>query len=84
MKLVTYPEKKSSIRAIDKGTIYDVTGKLRSITRTIERGEEGHITDAIVIIRRDNGSIGSFHLGSGNRERTHHMVCTVQNRLEPA
>lgn len=75
---------KSRIRAIDQGTVYDVTGKMREITRRIEQGKEGTITDVVIILRGSNGSIGSFHYGTGSRERSHHMVDTTKNRLEPA
>jgi hypothetical protein len=74
----------SCLRAIDQGTIYDVTGKLRGLARSIDRGEEGDITDAVVILRGKNGSVGSFHYGNGSRERAHYLISTVKNRLEPA
>jgi hypothetical protein len=74
----------SRLRTVDQGTTYDVTGKLRWLARAIDRGDEGDITDAVVITRSANGSIGSFHWGKGNRERSHHMVSTVKNRLEPS
>ena len=76
--------KNSRIRAIDQGTVYDVVGSMRQVVRRIENGKEGRITDAIVILRGSNGSIGSFHYGTGTRERSHYMVETVKNRLEPA
>lgn len=75
--------RKSRLRAIDQGTIYDVTGNMRRLARAIDRGDEGEITDAVVITRRSNGSIGSYHYGPGPRERSHHMVSTVKKRLEP-
>lgn len=76
--------KKSGIRAIDRGTVYDLTGKLRWLTRDIESGKHGHITDVVIISRAANGSIGSFYFGNEPRERAHYMVSTVKNRLEPS
>ena len=40
--------KKSGIRAIDKGTCYDVPGKLRKLAREIEKGKHGEVRGAIV------------------------------------
>jgi hypothetical protein len=76
--------RKHSIRCVDQGTVYDVTGKMRSLVRSIENGEEGTITDVVIIARRNNGSIGSYHYGHGNHELAHWMVSTVKNRLEPS
>lgn len=85
MNLATKKQvRKSRIRAIDQGTLYDVTGKMKHLTRQIEQGKEGRVTDTVIIIRRDNGSIGSFHFGTGNPTVSHHLVSTVKNRLEPA
>lgn len=77
-------KKAGGLRAIDQGTIYDVPGKMKNLARSIERGEEGTITDAVIVIRNANGSIGTFQFGPGNRERSHHMVSVAKNRLEPA
>ena len=83
MKIIPVPQKRRNIRAIDEGTIYDVTGKMRAMVREMERGEEGTITDAVIIIRRNNGSIGTRHFGPGGREIAHWMVSTAKGRLEP-
>jgi hypothetical protein len=76
--------KRSGIRAVDQGTVYDVTGKMRWLTREIESGKQGHITDVLIVTRASNGQIGSFAFGTSHRERAHHMITTVKNRLEPA
>lgn len=83
-KLKTALKAKRGIRAIDRGTIYDVSGQLRGLARDIDKGDEGAITDAVCIIRRENGSVGSFHWGGSGRAIAHHMVSTVKNRLEPS
>lgn len=75
---------KHGIRAIDQGTPYDLTGKLRWLARDIESGKQGDITDIVVITRERNGQIGSFGWGTGFRAQAHHMVSTVKNRLEPS
>lgn len=75
---------KHGIRAIDQGPPYDLTGKMRWLARSIDRGDEGDITDVVVITRARNGKIGSFGWGPNFRETAHHMVSTVKNRLEPS
>ena len=83
-KLKTQLKAKHGIRAIDEGTPYDITGKMRWLARRIDHGEEGDITDVVVITRNRNGQIGSFGWGTGFRAQAHHMVSTVKNRLEPS
>ena len=75
---------KRSLRAIDQGTRYDITGLLRRQARAIERGEHGHITDAVLITRDTDGRVRSFHFGTNSAERSHWMAATVANRMEPA
>ncbi len=76
--------KRSSIRAIDKGTLYDVPGKLRKMARAIERGEHGDVRNGIVILAKTNNQCDSFMLGKGDRVYAHWMTSTIKNRLEPA
>lgn len=80
----TAGKKKAKLRAIDRGTVYDVPGEMKALARSIDRGEHGEVTDCVVIVRNSDGHIGSFNYGRGNRERAHHMVSTVKNRLEPS
>lgn len=40
--------KKSGIRAIDRGTRYDVSGKLRAMARAIEAGKYGDVKHAVL------------------------------------
>jgi hypothetical protein len=83
-KLKARLKAKRGIRAIDEGTPYDITGKMRWLARRIDHGDEGDITDVVVITRNRNGQIGSFGWGTGFRAQAHHMVSTVKNRLEPS
>jgi hypothetical protein len=48
-------KKKAKLRAIDRGTRYDITGKMRNLIRTIERGEIKP-RDIIILTRESNGS----------------------------
>jgi hypothetical protein len=80
--------KKSNLRVIDKGTRYDVSGNLRSLTREIESGKISP-RDVIVLTREavaNNVScrIGMRHFGTGSTEELHWMLSTALNRIEPA
>jgi len=79
--------KKASIRAIDQGTLYDVTGKLRQLTREIERGERGKVRNVVIIleqIKPDSTRIAVCHYGESSRATAHWMTATALNRMEPA
>ena len=76
--------KRSSIRAIDQGTLYDIPGKLRKLARAIENGEIGEVRDAVLILSNTSNQISSYALGKSDRIRAHWMVTTVKNRLEPS
>lgn len=81
-------KKKSPIRAIDKGTRYDITGLMRRTERQIERGEFGDVSDAVILLRQRgaDGSVGvkMYHFGTGTTDQVHFMLATGQNRIEPA
>lgn len=79
----------AKLRAIDKGTRYDVTGCLRKFIRRIENGELKNVTDVLVVARRIEGLNGRkeitfHHYGSASTEEIHWMVSTAKNRIEPA
>jgi hypothetical protein len=40
----------SKLRAIDRGNVYDITGKLRRLIHQIENGKHGKVTDVIAAI----------------------------------
>lgn len=64
------PPKKAKLRAIDRGTRYDVTGSLKRIARQIERGEHGDVRDVVVIYRSMLGHgaqrVNTYHFGTGD------------------
>jgi hypothetical protein len=81
-------KKKAKLRAIDRGTRYDITGKMRNLIRTIERGEIKP-RDIIILTRESNGSglqqkTGMYHFGAGDEQVMHWMLSTAKNRIEPA
>lgn len=89
MKLIKIPKKKNSLRAIDQGTIYDITGQLRRTTRELERDIDGKVCDVVMIVARKNHgqrgmSIDTYHWGTGDKARAHWMLSTAKNRIEPA
>jgi hypothetical protein len=73
--------KKSNIRAIDQGTPYDVTGRMRRLVRDVEAGHYGEVTDAIVILRGKNGksvNIQPFFYGKSETEVLYFMASRAQ------
>jgi hypothetical protein len=46
--------RRSRLRAIDDGTVYDAATKLIKLARDIRDGKEGQVTDCIVIVRIAN------------------------------
>lgn len=70
-------KKMASIRVIDKGTCYDVPGKLRKLARQIERGEWGDATDVVFSLRyqrKGETRIQSFAAGKSNPETLYYMA----------
>jgi len=58
--------KKSGIRAIDKGTSYDVSGKLRKLAREIEKGDHDEVRGALVgIISQKDGKMRANYISCG-------------------
>lgn len=79
---------KPKLRAIDRGTRYDITGKMRSLIRRIESGEI-QPRDVVIVTRetteRRNCSayVGMHHFGFGSVEDIHWMLATAQGRIQP-
>lgn len=76
----------AKLRAIDKGTVYDVTGRMRSLVRRIESGEI-RATDVIIVTHdAEKGYTGitTHHYGPSSVEKSHWMLATALNRIEPA
>jgi hypothetical protein len=81
-------KKISKLRVIDRGTRYDVSGKLRRLVRQIESGEIKP-RDVIVLttetVRNNAGPrIIMHHYGTGTEADMHWILATAQNRIEPA
>jgi hypothetical protein len=58
--------KKSGIRAIDKGTNYDVPGKLRKLAREIEKGVHDEVRGALVgITSQKDGKMHANYIAVG-------------------
>lgn len=77
---------KNKLRAIDQGTRYDVTGMLRKLERKIERGEQGKVSDVMVIVRtvEDGGGVGVevFHYGNGGIDKAYYMVDSAKGQIQ--
>lgn len=73
--------KRRSIRAIDQGTVYDIPGRLITVARDIHKATPARVTDATVILRREDGSVDSYHLGPGGRELQHWMASAITKKL---
>lgn len=79
----------AKIRAIDQGTVYDKTGRMRKLVRDIESGKHGAVTDIVCCIaHRDHNGRGigvtAFHFGPGGAPTAHWILSTAKNSLEPA
>lgn len=76
-------KKKTSMRAIDRGTVYDIAGKLKNLARSIESGEIVCATDAIVVIRcgRDGRDYRTFGFGQGDPAEQHLMASVFASRM---
>lgn len=73
-------QKKRSVRAIDRGTVYDIRGELLRASR----GLSTEVTDVVMVERHRDGCIKTFHWGAGGRPTAHWMLSTAKNRVEPA
>ena len=76
------------LRAIDRGTRYDITGRMRKIIRDIENGEIKP-RNVLVITTESNGTncmpkVVLYHLGPGLIEEAHWMLSTAKTRIEPS
>lgn len=76
-----------TLRAIDRGTRYDIAGCLRGLVREIESGEIKP-RDVVVITREslaNNKSckVGLRLYGTGSTEDVHWMLSTAKARVEP-
>jgi hypothetical protein len=65
------------IHAIDVGTAYGIVPRMKSIVGQIEREEQGRFTDVIVIARRHDGTIRSWHTGVNGTDVAISMAARV-------
>jgi hypothetical protein len=76
----------AGIRAIDQGTSYDVTGKIRQKVREIEHGTWGRVTDAILLIRYIDPELGvcshGFNIGPGTIDTLYYLTSRHLNKLQ--
>jgi hypothetical protein len=71
----------SKLRPINKGNVYDVTGKLRRLVHEIESGKLGEVTDVVAAIRciRDKKtSVQTIFTGTSQPEILHYMACRLE------
>ncbi|MGA9668396.1 MAG: hypothetical protein WBQ94_04265 [Terracidiphilus sp.] len=77
----------SKLRAIDKGTCYDIPGKLRRVVHEIESGKHGEVTDVILAIRcvRKNSRVAltSIFTGKSQPEILHYMATYLVKEMQP-
>jgi hypothetical protein len=78
---------KAKLRAIDRGTRYDITGMMRNLVRRIENGEINP-RDVAIVTREATGPNQScevilHHYGTASTEELHWMLATAQGRIEP-
>ena len=71
----------SKLRPINKGNVYDVSGKLRKLVHEIESGKLGEVTDVIAAIRctkEKKTAIQTIFLGTSQPEVLHYMACRLE------
>lgn len=70
----------SKLRVIDRGNVYDVSGKLRKLVHEIESGKLGHVTDVIAAVRSvdKKTEIRTIYLGKSQPEVLHYMACRLE------
>ena len=81
-------KKRSNLRVIDRGTRYDVIGKLRTLVREIERGEVKPRDVIVLTTETYQNNTGPrvimHHFGTGTEADMHWMLATAQTRIEPS
>lgn len=76
-------KKLKSIRAVDRGTVYDIPGKLKNLARSIESGQMEDVTECIVITKggKDGRDYRTFGFGQGNAAEQHLMGSVFVSRM---
>jgi hypothetical protein len=78
------PIEKPKLFSIQHGSYYDIPGRLHRMARSIDSGEYGNVTDALVILRYQDEnrlSVKGFHYGTSNVEVAQSMASRVFTRL---
>lgn len=71
----------AKLRPIDKGNVYDISGKLRRLVHQIESGKHGEVTDVVLAIRKiqDNKTeVSTAFYGKSQPEILHYMACLLE------
>lgn len=77
-------KKKTKLRAIDQGTVYDIPGKLINLARQVRSGELQGVSDVMVVAKtheKDGYHYHVFGFGCGEPAVQHHMLATGAKRL---
>jgi len=77
------PQRQKTI-SIVRGSFYDVAGRVQRMGRSIEAGEYGDVTDAVVVLRfHDEGrlNVKGFHYGASSCEVAQSMMHRVLTRM---
>lgn len=75
--------KSSRLRVIDKGTHYDVPGRMKRLARLIEAGEFGEATDVVCVVRsKKDGDIQirPYFYGKSGTGELHYMLSRAADR----
>lgn len=78
------PMVREKVCTIQRGNYYDIPGRMKRMARSIEAGEYGNVTDALLILRyQDEGrlNVKGFHYGTSNVEVAQSMCSRVFTRL---
>lgn len=85
VKWIRKPAKKGSLRAINQGTRYDITGNLRRLARAIERGDHGAVKQVVVGVRHDEldgqRCVTTFGFGNETIPEMAYTVALMEQRL---
>ncbi len=71
----------AKLRPIDKGNVYDISGRLRKLVHEIESGKHGEVTDCVIAIRKvENGrtALRTAYYGKSQPEVLHYMACMLE------
>lgn len=73
--------RESKLRVINRGTLYDIPGKLRKLVHEIENGKHGEVTDIVLAlrtVREKRTAIETMFTGTSQPEVLHYMACHLE------